>query len=78
MVGVLGGLGGFVCPIIFGYLLEWTGLWTSCWIFMCGLSLICLLWLHLTAQKLMKTKHPTDMKKIEQDKHTFIDDALKE
>ena len=26
MVGVLGGLGGFFCQIIFGYLLEWTGL----------------------------------------------------
>ena len=31
MVGVLGGLGGFFCPIIFGYLLEGTGLYTSCW-----------------------------------------------
>ncbi len=78
MVGVLGGLGGFVCPIIFGYLLEWTGLWTSCWIFMCGLSLVCLLWLHLTTQKLMKEKHPEDMKKIEQDKFTIVEDALKE
>ena len=65
MVGVLGGLGGFVCPIVFGYLLEWTGLWTSCWIFMCGLSLVCLIWLHLTAQKMMKEKHPEDMQKIE-------------
>ncbi|MCK5632776.1 MFS transporter, partial [bacterium] len=34
MVGVLGGLGGFFCPIIFGYLLKGTGLWTSCWLFM--------------------------------------------
>ena len=33
IVGVLGGLGGFVCPVIFGYLLEATGLWTSCWMF---------------------------------------------
>ena len=78
MVGVLGGLGGFVCPIIFGYLLEWTGLWSSCWIFMCGLSLVCLLWLHLTAQKMMREKHPQDMKKIEKVKATFIADALKE
>lgn len=78
MVGVLGGLGGFFCPIIFGYLLEWTGLWTSCWIFMCGLSLVCLLWLHLTTQKLMKEKHPNDMQKIEQDKLTIIEEALKE
>jgi MFS transporter, NNP family, nitrate/nitrite transporter len=78
MVGVLGGLGGFFCPIIFGYLLEWTGLWTSCWIFMCGLSLVCLLWMQLTVSKLMKEKHPEDMQKIEQDKFTAIADALKE
>jgi NNP family nitrate/nitrite transporter-like MFS transporter len=78
MVGVLGGLGGFFCPIIFGYLLEWTGLWTSCWIFMFGLSLVCLIWLHLTTQKLMKEKHPLDMQKIEQDKLTIIEEALKE
>jgi len=78
MVGVLGGLGGFFCPIIFGYLLEWTGLWTSCWIFMCALSLVCLLWLHLTVQKLMREKHPEDMQKIEQDKQTIIEEALKE
>jgi len=46
MVGVLGGLGGFFCPIIFGYLLEGTGLWTSCWMFMLFLSAICLVWMH--------------------------------
>ncbi len=46
MVGVLGGLGGFFCPIIFGYLLEGTGLWTSCWMFMALLSLVCLVWMH--------------------------------
>ena len=52
MVGVLGGLGGFFCPIIFGYLLEWTGLWTSCWMFMLTLSMACLLWMHQTVMKL--------------------------
>lgn len=65
MVGVLGGLGGFVCPIVFGYLLEGTGLWTSCWIFMFLLSLVCLLWMHFTIQTMMRHKHPKDMKKIE-------------
>ncbi|MBW2690929.1 MAG: NarK/NasA family nitrate transporter [Deltaproteobacteria bacterium] len=66
MVGVLGGLGGFFCPIIFGYLLEYTGLWTSCWMFMLILSAVCLLWLHLTTQKMMKEKHPADMQRIEE------------
>jgi len=65
MVGVLGGLGGFVCPIIFGYLLEWTGLWSSCWIFMFALSLVCLLSLNYVVKKMMSEKHPKDMRKIE-------------
>ena len=54
MVGVLGGLGGFFCPIIFGYLLEGTGLWTSCWIFMFFLSFVCLAWMHRTIMKMSK------------------------
>lgn len=67
MVGVLGGLGGFFCPIIFGYLLEGTGLWTSCWMFMFALSLICLIWMHLVVQKMMKEKHPMVMREFEGD-----------
>jgi NNP family nitrate/nitrite transporter-like MFS transporter len=46
MVGLIGGLGGFICPIIFGYLLEGTGLWTSCWMFIFLLSVICLWWMN--------------------------------
>ena len=78
MVGVLGGLGGFFCPIIFGYLLEWTGLWTSCWMFMFVLSLVCLAWMHLTVQKMMREKHPEDMQKIERDLSTIIEEDAKE
>ena len=65
MVGVLGGLGGFVCPIVFGYLLEWTGLWTSCWMFMLALSLLCLVSLHYVVQKMMNEKHPQAMRSLE-------------
>lgn len=68
MVGVLGGLGGFFCPIIFGYLLEGTGLWTSCWMFMFALSLVCLIWMHLVATKMLKDKHPEDMQRFEHEK----------
>lgn len=46
MVGVLGGLGGFFSPIFFGYLLKGTGLWTSMWIFLFFISVICLWWMH--------------------------------
>ncbi len=65
MVGVLGGLGGFFSPIIFGYLLDGTGLWTSSWMFMFFLSAICLFWMHMVIQKMMREKHPGLMKKIE-------------
>jgi MFS transporter, NNP family, nitrate/nitrite transporter len=65
MVGVLGGLGGFVCPIVFGYLLKWTGLWTSCWMFMFALSLVCLLSLHSVAKKMMAEKYPDEMRQFE-------------
>jgi NNP family nitrate/nitrite transporter-like MFS transporter len=65
MVGVLGGLGGFFCPIIFGYLLEGTGLWTSCWMFMFFISAICLWWLNSTVQKMMREKHPESVDQIE-------------
>ncbi len=65
MVGVLGGLGGFFSPIIFGYLLDGTGLWTSSWMFMLFLSAICLFWMHSVVQKMMRGEHPKLMKKME-------------
>ena len=51
-VGVLGGLGGFFGPILFGYLLEFTGLWTSSWIFIFILSLVCLIWIQIIISKI--------------------------
>ncbi len=65
MVGVIGGLGGFFCPIIFGYLLEATGLWTSAWMFMLLLSGISLFWMHRVIQKMMHKEHPEIMREIE-------------
>ncbi len=58
MVGVLGGLGGFFSPIIFGYLLKWTGLWTSMWIFLWIISVICLLWMHQVITKMRDKAAP--------------------
>jgi len=56
MVGVLGGLGGFLCPILFGYLLEGTGLWSSSWVLMFFLSFICLVWMHQVIQRMTVEK----------------------
>ena len=65
MVGLLGGLGGFFCPIIFSYLLNCTGLWSSSWIFVLLFSTICLIWMHLTITKMMNKNQPTLSKQIE-------------
>ncbi|MCH7530307.1 MAG: NarK/NasA family nitrate transporter [Gemmatimonadetes bacterium] len=54
MVGVIGGLGGFFCPIIFGYLLRGIGLWTTTWIFFFFVTLACLVWLHITVMRISK------------------------
>ena len=58
MVGVLGGLGGFVCPIIFGYLLKSTGLWTTCWMFFFVVSAACLIWMHSVVRRMTKAHAP--------------------
>ncbi len=58
MVGVLGGLGGFFCPILFGYLLEGTGLWTSCWMLMFAISLVCLVWLQRVTARITAKAAP--------------------
>ncbi|WP_299250745.1 MFS transporter [uncultured Cytophaga sp.] len=67
MVGMIGGLGGFIGPIVFGYLLAFTGFWTSSWIFIFVLSLGCLIWMHrvivkVTAEKLPEIAHDMDRK----------------
>jgi NNP family nitrate/nitrite transporter-like MFS transporter len=47
-VGAIGGLGGFLLPLIFGYLLEFTGIWTSCWLFLAVLAAWSYMWLSRT------------------------------
>jgi NNP family nitrate/nitrite transporter-like MFS transporter len=54
LVGVLGGMGGFLCPIIFGYLLKATGIWTTTWMFLALVALVSLVWLHLAVQGIMR------------------------
>lgn len=65
MVGLIGGLGGFAGPIIFGYLLNYTGLWTSSWIFIFIVSVLCLLWMHRTIINATRSKLPDFTREIE-------------
>ena len=67
MVGVLGGLGGFFCPIIFGYLLEGTGLWTTCWMFFLALTAVCMAWMLIVIRRMMRQEAPSVLRELESD-----------
>lgn len=58
MVGMIGGFGGFIGPIVFGYLLSFTGFWTSSWLFIFVLSVICLIWMHRVIVKMTSERMP--------------------
>ncbi|MCC7490912.1 MAG: NarK/NasA family nitrate transporter [Fimbriimonadaceae bacterium] len=58
IVGVIGGLGGWAGPFIFGWLLEHTGLWTSCWVLFSGLTAACLVWMHLVITRMLRREAP--------------------
>ena len=67
MVGVLGGLGGFFCPIVFGYLLRGTGLWTTCWMFFLVLAVGCLAWMHVVVRRMVRAQVPSLSRRIEEE-----------
>jgi len=51
---VVGGLGGFVSPIIFGRLLQGTGLWITTWVFFFMITIISLIWMALVVRQISK------------------------
>ena len=65
MVGLIGGLGGFIAPILFGYLLNFSGLWTSSWIFVFVVSAISLFWMSNVIKKITHNEAPHIKDKIE-------------
>ncbi len=65
IVGVIGGLGGFVGPILFGSLLQGTGIWTTCWMFFLGLALVCLVWMHVVVQRMLRGRAPALAQRME-------------
>ncbi len=58
LVGVIGGLGGFFGPILFGYLLKASGIWTTCWMFLALVALACLLWMHAVVRRITHEQSP--------------------
>ena len=48
VVGLAGGLGGFVLPIMFGALMDLTGIRSSAFMLMYGVVWVSLIWMYLT------------------------------
>ena len=65
MVGVIGGLGGFFFPILFGYLLRGTGIWTTSWVILAVFSAVCLVWMHLVVQRMQREQQPGLMRQMD-------------
>ncbi len=54
VVGLAGGLGGFLLPIMFGALLDLTGVRTSCFMLMFGVVWVSLIWMYWTEVRPVK------------------------
>ena len=54
MVGVLGGLGGFTLPIIFGVAADIVGVRSSCFMVLYGVLAACMILMHLAIRKLRR------------------------
>jgi NNP family nitrate/nitrite transporter-like MFS transporter len=52
VVGMFGGLGGFVLPIAFGLLKDATGLWQSCFMLLLAVVAAALVWMHLSIRRM--------------------------
>ena len=48
IVGLIGGLGGFLLPILFGVLVDLTGLRSSIFMLLWGITLVSLVWMYWT------------------------------
>ncbi len=48
IVGLAGGLGGFILPILFGVLMDWTGVRSSAFMLMYGVVWVSLIWMYFT------------------------------
>lgn len=58
MVGLAGGLGGFLLPIIFGVLVDFTGIRSSSFMLMYGTVCVSLVWMHYSFKKEQVVHNP--------------------
>lgn len=57
IVGLVGGLGGFVLPIMFGALVDLTGVRSSAFMLLYGVVWVSLVWMYLTEVRTLDVMH---------------------
>lgn len=57
IVGMAGGLGGFLLPILFGVTLDWLGVNSSCFMLLYGITWVSLILLYITEVRRMPVLH---------------------
>ena len=65
-VGVIGGLGGFVMPILFGAMAQATRLPTTTFAFLFALSAVCLVWMHAVVRRLTREAAPAVAEEVDE------------
>lgn len=58
VVGMVGALGGFFMPILFGVANDVIGIWSSCFMLLFGVAVVNLLWMHFTILHKNRQIHP--------------------
>lgn len=61
IVGLAGGMGGFLLPIMFGALEDWTGIRSTSFMLLYGTVCVSLIWMHFS----FKAKRDSDMKALQ-------------
>lgn len=51
VVGLAGGMGGFTLPIIFGYMLDKTGVASTAFMLLFGITLVSIMWMQLSGER---------------------------
>ncbi|MCC7463350.1 MAG: NarK/NasA family nitrate transporter [Gammaproteobacteria bacterium] len=58
LVGMIGGLGGFFMPILFGMMNDLLGIWTSCFMLLFAVAAVGLIWMHASIRSMERRHFP--------------------
>jgi NNP family nitrate/nitrite transporter-like MFS transporter len=66
IVGLVGGLGGFLLPVMFGALVDLTGVQSSIFMLMWGITLVSLVWMYWTEIVPLRRQQATALRAVSQ------------